>query len=98
MSSGIGWDENSEKQKAVIRIENISDGTYRVHIQNALRHGATVDELFEVLQLIPSLGNYSCTVGVPILAKESETAKSTLTGLGRRFQLTISFWCWRNVF
>jgi len=28
MSSGIGWDENREKEKAVIRIEKISDGTY----------------------------------------------------------------------
>jgi hypothetical protein len=62
-----------------------------------LRHGATVDGLFEVLQLIASLGIYSCTVGVPILAKESETAKSTSTGLGRRFQLAISFWRWCNV-
>ncbi len=46
----------------------------RVHIQNALRHGATMDELFEVLQLTASLGIHSCTVGVPILLEELEAA------------------------
>jgi alkylhydroperoxidase/carboxymuconolactone decarboxylase family protein YurZ len=46
----------------------------RIHIQNALRHGATVDELFEVLQLTSGLGIHSCTVGVPILLEELEAA------------------------
>ncbi|MBT3494008.1 MAG: carboxymuconolactone decarboxylase family protein [Rhodospirillaceae bacterium] len=46
----------------------------RIHMQNALRHGATVDELFEVLQLTASLGIHSCTVGVPILLEELEAA------------------------
>ena len=46
----------------------------RIHMQNALRHGATVDELFEVLQLTASLGIHFCTVGVPILLEELEAA------------------------
>ena len=46
----------------------------RVHIQNALRHGATVDEVFEVLQLTSVLGIHSCIVGVPILLEELAAA------------------------
>ncbi|MDP6622825.1 MAG: carboxymuconolactone decarboxylase family protein [Alphaproteobacteria bacterium] len=46
----------------------------RIHIQNALRHGATVDEVFEVLELTSVLGIHSCTVGVPILLEELEAA------------------------
>ncbi|MDP6687985.1 MAG: carboxymuconolactone decarboxylase family protein [Alphaproteobacteria bacterium] len=46
----------------------------RIHMQNALRHGATVEEIFEVLQLTASLGIHSCTVGVPILLEELAAA------------------------
>ncbi|MBC8240511.1 MAG: carboxymuconolactone decarboxylase family protein [Alphaproteobacteria bacterium] len=46
----------------------------RIHIQNALRHGATVDEVFEVLQLTSVLGIHSCIVGVPILLEELAAA------------------------
>ena len=46
----------------------------RIHIQNALRQGATVDEVFEVLQMTSVLGIHSCTVGVPILLEELEAA------------------------
>ena len=46
----------------------------RIHMQNALRHGATVEEIFEVLQLTATLGVHSCTVGVPILVEELRAA------------------------
>ncbi|MBL6953625.1 MAG: carboxymuconolactone decarboxylase family protein [Alphaproteobacteria bacterium] len=46
----------------------------RIHIQNALRLGATVDEVFEVLQLTSVLGIHSCIVGVPILLEELAAA------------------------
>ncbi len=46
----------------------------RIHMQNALRHGATVEEIFEVLQLTATLGIHSCTVGVPILMEELRAA------------------------
>ena len=45
-----------------------------IHIQNALRHGASVDEIFEVLQMTSVLGIHSCTVGVPILLEELDAA------------------------
>ncbi len=46
----------------------------RIHIQNALRHGATEEEIFEVLAMTSILGMHSCTVGVPILLEELEAA------------------------
>lgn len=46
----------------------------RIHIQNALRLGATVGEVFEVLQMTSVLGIHTCTVGVPILLEELAAA------------------------
>ena len=42
----------------------------RIHIRNALKHGATREEILEVLELISVLGIHSVTVGVPILMEE----------------------------
>jgi alkylhydroperoxidase/carboxymuconolactone decarboxylase family protein YurZ len=39
----------------------------RVHIRNALRHGATRDEIMEIYQLTSSLGVHTVTMGVPVL-------------------------------
>ena len=44
-------------------------GTRR-HIRNALRAGATVDEIMAVLKLCVLQGFDACSVGVPILAEE----------------------------
>ena len=44
----------------------------RVHIQNALRHGATKEEIMEVYQLTSVLGMHTCTMGVPVLIDELE--------------------------
>ena len=65
----------------------------RIHMQNALRHGATVDEVFEVLALTSVLGVHSCTVGVPILMEELDAA-GMLDDAGldaRRTELKESF-------
>src|SRR5256885_26866 len=35
----------------------------RIHIQNALKYGATKEEIMEVYQLISGLGMHTCTVG-----------------------------------
>jgi alkylhydroperoxidase/carboxymuconolactone decarboxylase family protein YurZ len=40
----------------------------RVHIQNALKNGATKEEIMEVLELTSTLGIHAATVSVPILA------------------------------
>jgi alkylhydroperoxidase/carboxymuconolactone decarboxylase family protein YurZ len=46
-------------------------GTRR-HIQNALRLGATREELLEVIQLVTVMGIHSVNMAVPILAEEIE--------------------------
>jgi len=47
------------------------DGT-RGHMANAFEHGATVDEILEVLELCVPLGIQSVTIGLPILDEELE--------------------------
>ncbi len=46
----------------------------RVHIRNAIRLGATRQEIMEVLELTSVLGIHSTTHGVPILLEELEAA------------------------
>ena len=42
----------------------------RLHMQNALKLGATRDEIMEVLELTSVLGIHTCTLGVPLLIEE----------------------------
>jgi len=42
----------------------------RQHISNALKYGATKEEIMEVFELVSVLGIHSCTMGVPILMEE----------------------------
>jgi alkylhydroperoxidase/carboxymuconolactone decarboxylase family protein YurZ len=46
-------------------------GTRR-HIQAALKLGATIEEIMEVLKICVSQGMQACNLGVPILAEELE--------------------------
>jgi alkylhydroperoxidase/carboxymuconolactone decarboxylase family protein YurZ len=46
----------------------------RIHIQNALNHGATREEIMEVLQLTSVLGVHTCSEGIPILIEELRNA------------------------
>jgi alkylhydroperoxidase/carboxymuconolactone decarboxylase family protein YurZ len=43
----------------------------RQHIRNALRYGATKEEIMEVFELASVLGIHTCTEGVPILLDEA---------------------------
>ncbi len=47
----------------------------RVHIRNALRYGATKEEIMEVLELVSVLGIHSCILGVPVLLEELEAVE-----------------------
>ncbi len=42
----------------------------RIHIANALRHGATRDEVMEVLEIVSVLGIHTMSTGLPILIDE----------------------------
>ena len=44
----------------------------RQHIKQALAHGATAEEIMEVLELTATLGIHACNIGVPILVEELE--------------------------
>ena len=46
----------------------------RIHVRNALGHGATPQEIMEVFQLISLLGIHSVTHGVPILMEELQAS------------------------
>ncbi|MEQ9258247.1 MAG: carboxymuconolactone decarboxylase family protein [Roseovarius sp.] len=46
----------------------------RIHIQNALKYGATKEEIMEVYMLTSVLGMHTCTLGVPALLDELEKA------------------------
>lgn len=55
----------------------------RIHIQNALRYGATIDEIIEVYQLTSVLGMHTFTMGMPVLMDE-------MTKAGRGAELDIA--------
>jgi len=49
---------------------HLYDPGTRIHIRNALKYGATAQEIMEVIQLVSVLGIHSVTSGVPILVDE----------------------------
>jgi alkylhydroperoxidase/carboxymuconolactone decarboxylase family protein YurZ len=51
-------------------------GTRR-HIKAALKHGATVEEIMEVLKICVAEGIQACNLGVPILKEELEQFRVT---------------------
>jgi alkylhydroperoxidase/carboxymuconolactone decarboxylase family protein YurZ len=68
----------------------------RIHMQNALKHGATKREILEVLQLTSALGIHSFSVGVPILIDEVRKTgrENELSGKGlnaRQLKLKADF-------
>ncbi len=46
----------------------------RRHMRNALKHGATPEELLETIQLTTLLGIHSCNLAIPILVEELAAA------------------------
>ncbi|WP_137391174.1 carboxymuconolactone decarboxylase family protein [Rhodoligotrophos defluvii] len=49
---------------------HLYDPGTRIHMRNAIRYGATRDEIMEVLELTSVLGIHACSLGVPILLEE----------------------------
>ncbi len=46
----------------------------RIHIRNALRHGATAKEVMEVFELTSLIGLQSCAFGAPFLVEEARAS------------------------
>jgi alkylhydroperoxidase/carboxymuconolactone decarboxylase family protein YurZ len=61
-------------------------GTRR-HIRAALKLGATIEEIMEVLKLCVVQGVQACNLGVPILAEEQQLAGRRAVALGSEIQL-----------
>lgn len=80
--SGVPWRngtlEPKIKELIYIAIDAATTHLYepglRQHIQNAVRHGATKQEIMEVYELVSVLGIHSCTLGVPVLLEETAEA------------------------
>lgn len=76
------------KELVVIAINAATTHMYgpgvRRHIQNALRLGATREEILEVIELTTVLGIHACNLAVPILAEElARSAAPTRTNVAR---------------
>jgi alkylhydroperoxidase/carboxymuconolactone decarboxylase family protein YurZ len=71
--------EPKVKELVLVALDSAATHLYepglRRHIRLALEHGATKEELLEVLQLTSTLGIHSCTVGVPLLLELSGAAR-----------------------
>lgn len=52
----------------------------RRHIRNALKQGATAEEILEVIQLTTVMGIHSCNLAVPILAEETKVGREPPEG------------------
>jgi alkylhydroperoxidase/carboxymuconolactone decarboxylase family protein YurZ len=50
----------------------------RLHVRQALVHGATAQEIMEVIELTSTLGIHAANIGVPILVEELEAAGQTI--------------------
>jgi alkylhydroperoxidase/carboxymuconolactone decarboxylase family protein YurZ len=70
------------KIKELINIAISSSPTHlyapatRIHIQNALRLGATREEILEVLKVVSILGMHTCAVGIPLMAEQFDSVDS----------------------
>jgi alkylhydroperoxidase/carboxymuconolactone decarboxylase family protein YurZ len=80
--SGVPWRKGTlsprERELIYIAIDAATTHLYepglRQHIQNALGHGASREEIMEVYELTSVLGIHTCTLGVPVLLEELQTA------------------------
>ncbi|MEW9673545.1 carboxymuconolactone decarboxylase family protein [Ammoniphilus sp. 3BR4] len=60
---------------------NLCEETLKIHMKNAMTHGATEREILEVLKLVSVLGMHTCAVGIPLLMEEYETYSDQSTEL-----------------
>lgn len=76
--SGLPWQNGvlEPKLKELIYVAMDASTTHlyepglRVHMRNALSHGATKEEVLEVLELVGTVGIHTCVAGIPLLLDE----------------------------
>ena len=71
---GKGPLDDKTKELVLIALNAATTHLYapcvRRHIQNALKLGATREEILQVIELATALGIHACNLAVPILAEE----------------------------
>ncbi|MEH7253808.1 carboxymuconolactone decarboxylase family protein [Neobacillus niacini] len=80
--SAVPWKKGSldPKVKEFIYIAINASTTHlyepgiQAHMQNAIKYGATPEEIMEVLELTSALGIHTCASGIPILMDELKNA------------------------
>lgn len=64
-----------EKTRSLILLALAASPTHlerdamRLHVRRAIRHGASAEELVEVMQLVAHLGVHACVIGVPLIVE-----------------------------
>lgn len=48
----------------------------KLHMRNAIGHGATAEEIMEVLEIVSVIGIHAATEGAPILVEEASAHRS----------------------
>lgn len=43
---------------------------WRHHLQQAFAHGASIDEVMEVYEMVSTVGIHSCNIGIPLMLEE----------------------------
>ncbi len=73
-----GFIEPKVKEFIYIAIDVATTHLYepglRIHIRNALKYGATKEEIMEVFELVSILGMHTISMGVPVLVDELRAA------------------------
>jgi len=57
-----------------VAVTHLYEPGIRQHIGNALKYGATKEEIMEIFELVSVLGIHTCTTSVPILIEELKKA------------------------
>ena len=55
----------------------------KLHMRNAVRHGATAEEIMEVLEIASVIGIHTATTAAPVLAEEAAARQAATPGSDR---------------
>ena len=74
--------EQKTKELILIAINAATTHLYgpgvRRHVQNALKAGATKEEILETIQLTTVMGIHSCNLAIPILMEEADKFEQSI--------------------
>ncbi len=65
-----------QRRRAKIRTADLYQPGTRIHLENATKHGATAEEIMEVLAVVSVPGVHTIGMGLPGRLDELETAET----------------------